>query len=603
MSDGSTTQHAIRGSSSTRPRSGSEAIRMRVAHLVQTTTSADRPTVSDREWNHSRYSSSPHRNRSRDDRHKTSGKDKPLPITPSQPRALKRKKSNSGLILGSSDRPENRVPSTHDASGPYISKATSKQASARVFDALAHPPDLDHDLSTSFLQSRQHQRDPPQRSGSDDRQDRLRHDGFRGSLAAAEFDRMRKEIESLKEALQDSRKKSKRDQKQLDEVKSELVAANSTIKEKETELVKVKEKQKKNEEVHLLMLCQICMDLPDQPFAISPCGHVLCLLCLTEWFKKAPPTTDDMDIDPDELTDPHYILMRSKSCPTCRAPVKRRPVPVFMVKAISSTLKKFKGHSPLDTGFVDSGETSQRYQTDSVDPWKGIFPLSEESDSQGDDSADDYVAFDSDEFEDHAISLHELRQHRVMGSIFAHRDSSDSEEETDDDDEDDHENECVYVFPRWSPPVVDVHPNDRRLREGGPNAFKLLQRGCNIGMIQNFDVSYSHEEGIVVTLPSLSQLYAFSSNSDDDNDAHDTHRDARSRLFLGWNIFLSRYDIDGETFLAEMLQDIENRPARWDVTARPGVPGAKDARRLVRLDDLEAVDTTDSEVWVDAEDF
>jgi len=36
-----------------------------------------------------------------------------------------------------------------------------------------------------------------------------------------------------------------------------------------------------------------------------------------------------MDADPDELTDPQYVLMRSKTCPSCRAVVKHRPVPAL----------------------------------------------------------------------------------------------------------------------------------------------------------------------------------------------------------------------------------------------------------------------------------
>lgn len=221
MSDSATRQYALRSSSSTRPRSGSEAIRRRVAQLMQTTASGsiDRPTASDRERNLSRGLPFSHRNLLREGRHKTSGKDKPLPITPGQPRALKKKKSSSGLV-GSSERPENRVSSAANVPGPSTSKPTSRQTSARVFDALAHPPILDHDLSISSSQNHQSGRATSKRSIQDnithageDRQDRHRHDGFKGSLAAAEFDRMRKEIETLKEALQDSRKTSKRNQK------------------------------------------------------------------------------------------------------------------------------------------------------------------------------------------------------------------------------------------------------------------------------------------------------------------------------------------------------------------------------------------------------
>lgn len=216
MSDRDTRQYSLRNASSTRTRSGSEAIRKRVAQLMQATTSGynDRPTASDRERTYSRRTSSPHRNLSRDGRHKHSTKDKPLPITPGQPRALKRKKS-SGLTA-SSDRLENRVPPAFNVPGPL------KQTSVRVFDAMAHPPILDHDLSPSSSQSHKNGRVASKHAIQDtatfvdeNKHNKRRPEGYKGSLATAEYDQMKKEIETLKEALQDSKKTSKRNLKVL----------------------------------------------------------------------------------------------------------------------------------------------------------------------------------------------------------------------------------------------------------------------------------------------------------------------------------------------------------------------------------------------------
>lgn len=315
---------------------------------------------------------------------------------------------------------------------------------------------------------------------------------------------------------------------------------------------------------------------------------------------------DDMDIDPDELTDPHYILMRSKSCPTCRAIVKRRPVPVFMVKAIASALQKAKATALSITGPCGHpGNGGHDPQAEAEDPWKGIFPSSDD-DSEDADSAEDY-GFLSD-FEDNEgpqalLELFHQQQHPMLGgSMFAAFDlSSDSEaheEESEEEGLDDDSEEEEFVLPRWSPPRVGHRPD---VWQGdSQESLKLLQRGCNLGMILNFDIAYSHRFGIVVSLHSLDQLYCSDSDFDGSEDRHPT---GMNRLYLGWNIYLDPDDADGEIYLGGVLEDIKNNPSRWFVTPRPGVHGARDAKRLVRLDEVEAYDTTDSEIWLDAETF
>jgi len=375
--------------------------------------------------------------------------------------------------------------------------------------------------------------------------------------------------------------------------------------------------------------CQICMDLLAKPFAcvtpretvfsllitqrrLSPCGHVLCLSCLQEWFRKAPPTLDDMDIDPEELTDPHYILMRSKSCPSCRAPVKHRPVPVFMVKAVAAALIKAKPASASTPLFNCADHTD----AESDDPWKGIFPSSDEDDSDMESESE------SDE-EDGEDFVHFYHSRHLRRAIFPSMDSTDSEiedeEDDDGDDEDDQDDgaeegdevtssdgeveddrDSVYVVPRWAPPRVNIDRTQYNLADDDIQLLiKLLQRGCTWDMLKNNEISYSHESGIVVSLPSLHDL----PGSDDDSN-FEMDIEGKNRIFLGWNIILDEDDADGEVFLLDMLEDMKRNPRRWQFTPRPGVLGAVDVRRLVRASEVEDYDTTDTEVnWIDAEDF
>ena len=121
--------------------------------------------------------------------------------------------------------------------------------------------------------------------------------------------------------------------------------------------------------------------------SLAPCRHILCLTCLQQWFRKAPPSTDDLDeMDIDSETDPEYTLNRPKSCPCCRAVVIRRPVPVFVVKAVAAALRKAKGVGETGGGSpVSTGSSSEQ------DPWKGLFP------SAGDDDSSEGYNEDEDE--------------------------------------------------------------------------------------------------------------------------------------------------------------------------------------------------------------
>lgn len=292
-----------------------------------------------------------------------------------------------------------------------------------------------------------------------------------------------------------------------------------------------------------------------------------------------------MDIDPEELTDPRYVLTRSKSCPTCRAVVKHKPVPVFMVRAIAGALRKIKSSNRFP--ILDSGS--------SEDPWKGIFPSSEEDDGTSDDgnsSAEESVSDSDFQVQIRSVPSH-FRSRAVRRAMFRaiySSNLSDEDEDTEDQSESDHDDQ-IYVHPRWAPPSVNVDPAEVDISEEQDpvSTFKLLQRGCTWEMIQCHDLTYGHSSGIILSLRSLDHLYA-SDNEEDEPEPEDMHR-----IFLGWNITLDDVDLDGEVFICSVIEDIKRSPFRWEVIPRIGVPGAFDARKLVPASDVVDFETTDTD--------
>ncbi|KAJ7780225.1 hypothetical protein DFH07DRAFT_794244 [Mycena maculata] len=435
---------------------------------------------------------------------------------------------------------------------------------------------------------------------------------YSGPLAAAEFERMRKELEIAREALKktvhDSKKQLKKHNKTIEELRAQLAAetlARETARqEQEKALAVVSAKSRKNEEliqsIEVSLQCQICIELVSQPYAVVPCGHILCLSCLQQWFRSAPANDSDDGMDAEAREE--FILTRAKSCPCCRAKVSRRPIPIFLVKSVATALRAAAA-SPAVAAEEDA------------DPWKGLFLPDYESDEDEEryDTSDDdgtqfFEHYSEDELDDLdgaevelAMGLgplgpfpQELARFYQSASGSEEGSASESEDvevEVGEDDSDDSDVGAVYDLARWEPPAHAVE-----FENMSNTMWKMQRRGCTPRLIVMFNVRYNHDEGLVAHVASM------------DATEHDVAA-GRNRLFLGWNIDIDVSETEGDAekiYIARQLRDIRRHPERWMVTERHGFPGRgiMDARRLVPVEeDAEIWDTSDSEAYSNGEYF
>lgn len=281
--------------------------------------------------------------------------------------------------------------------------------------------------------------------------------------------------------------------------------------------------------------------------SLSPCGHILCVTCLQEWFRKAPAVDDEMYDD----SDPDYLLRRRKTCPCCRTSVRHRPIPVFMIKAIVAAIAKVKGPQ---TGVSPNRELT----SNDSDPWEGLFP-------DDDEEIDDFGATDDeDEDEDEDIDEDEEEDSSWYDDVFSY--GTGSEEET-------HQRD--YVFPQWEPPSVIIDEDDYLFDQLDEGDLNCLRRGVTIGMLHEYDVEYRHNEGLI---------------------ARD---EAYNRIHLGWNIRLSADDENGELYMRYITDDMTSRPERWNIVEDDD--GGFEAHLLVREEEVFDYRDTDSDNYMEVD--
>ncbi|OCH96357.1 hypothetical protein OBBRIDRAFT_822351 [Obba rivulosa] len=356
-----------------------------------------------------------------------------------------------------------------------------------------------------------------------------------------EFWRMRDEVERLK-------KVTTKQSKVIDDLRKEINKSKKSMKDQSQELEKLQTKTQKSDEllanIESNLTCQICYEIVQRPFSLSPCGHVLCQTCLQDWFRKGPVSDDDLYDDD--------IIHRKKTCPCCRGTVRSRPVPMFALKSVASLVEKAKA-AP------GAARPSPPLEDD---PWEGIFRRPWHD---GDDWSDEEDDFDEDAMDED--------------------DDEDEFDEDDDDDDDDYWSfdgyatgedeesyEGPYVPARWVPPSVHVTPADFPFLDRPLDAedLAMLRRGATLEMINIFSMSYTHEAGLRAVV-------------DDGN-----------VVYLGWNISLHPSDVHGEVYMDWVTSDMYEHPERWDVDESNG---SWTAWRLVPEEEDNDYNTSDSEVW------
>jgi len=317
---------------------------------------------------------------------------------------------------------------------------------------------------------------------------------------------------------------------------------HQTQKEQLSQMDALKTKSKVSDElasnIEGSLQCQICIDTLTKPFALYPCGHVLCQGCLQDWFRNAPVPPDEMEMD-----EPLPLIFRKKTCPFCRTVIRSRPIPLFVLKNLLSILATARPKNATDLSRPSS-------PPDLEDPWAEIFPQLQSESESGAEEDEDYsdswpldVMYDDDEDED---------------------EDEDAFQGYDNTSDDEYEGE--WAMPGWEPPA---HRAATPL-DPVPALDILLRRGATYGMIEAYDVQYSHEEGLSALVDDLC-------------------------LYLGWNIEIGEDDEDGDRFIEWCLGDMETRSDRWYISGHG-------RHRLVRRDVLEEYNSTDTENWIGTDD-
>lgn len=285
--------------------------------------------------------------------------------------------------------------------------------------------------------------------------------------------------------------------------------------------------------------------------------------------------------------------------------MRHRPCPAFMVKAVAAAFLQDKGGAPSQTQDVPDPVDD--------DPWKGIFLNSDDDGDDDDDVFSDDEVDDDDDGRDFtwmrdspsgSLAYRHYHWHTTDSEDGLYSDDGREEDEDEvragSESEDDYGSPVTYVLPRWEPPSVHVHPEDYPGVE--EDVLRLLRRGCSLEMVQNFNIRYSHQQGLIVSLRSIDHLYASDDDDEDSGSEEGRGRESMHQIFLGWNVSLDPEDDDGETYMHNILVDIKNRPERWKLIPRYDGQGSIEVKRLVAAGTVDDYSTTETEAWIDMDE-
>lgn len=334
---------------------------------------------------------------------------------------------------------------------------------------------------------------------------------YSGPIATMEFNRMKRELETLKKQATAQKRTIEKQANTIMSLEKDLRSMHQTQKEQLSQMDALKTKFKASDElasnIEGSLQCQICIDTLTKPFALYPCGHVLCQGCLQDWFRNAPVPQDEMEMD-----EPLPLIFRKKTCPFCRTVIRSRPLPLFVLKNLLSILATARPKNATDLSRPSP-------PPDLDDPWAEIFPQLQSDSESGAEEDEDYsdswpldVMYDDDEDEDE-------------DAFLGYDNTSDDEYEGE------------WAMPGWEPPAHRAAtPLDPE-----PATDILLRRGATYSMIETYDVQYSHDEGLSALVDDLC-------------------------LYLGWNIEIGEDDDDGERFIEWCLADMETHRDRWYIS-------------------------------------
>jgi hypothetical protein len=177
-----------------------------------------------------------------------------------------------------------------------------------------------------------------------------------------------------------------------------------------------------------------------------------------------------MQLDDEDEDD---LIYRRKTCPTCRAVVRSRPIPLFLMKSIMQAIAKSR---------LPAGQVKQRSPPiPEGDPWEGIFRPADTSSEE--DLEDDGIDEDSELYDDEG-------EEDDDGWDVEYGYGTGSDEEP---------FEGQYVDARWAPPSVFLDPVHYDPEVYTVEELTLLRRGGTIAMRELFNLTYSHEDGLRMT--------------------------------------------------------------------------------------------------------
>ncbi|KAL0581803.1 hypothetical protein V5O48_000171 [Marasmius crinis-equi] len=195
---------------------------------------------------------------------------------------------------------------------------------------------------------------------------------------SASLSRLEKEVKKLKEENARLAQKQAQSEKELERHKKE--------KEKNTIRLDVSDLEE-------LISCEICTMKLWTPCILSGCGHTFCQSCLQDWFsttlaqhmttyphydvnQRLPTFVQDaVDLQPQyaplflQQYAPALPPQPPYTCPTCRAPVKSRPIEDYSLKAVVRTVAKAQRESS-----PRKPPPPARRRGREEGPWDGFFP-------------------------------------------------------------------------------------------------------------------------------------------------------------------------------------------------------------------------------------